>query len=49
VLRLHSLPAPNFYNARNSVCQRPPGLESIITVELDTTGMVTGDTAGLAW
>jgi xylan 1,4-beta-xylosidase len=47
VLRLHSLPATNFYNARNTVCQRPPGPECIITVELDTTGMVAGDTAGL--
>lgn len=47
VLRLHSLPAANFYGARNSVCQRPPGPESIITVELDTTGMIAGDTAGL--
>ena len=25
VLRLHSLPANDFYNARNSICQRPPG------------------------
>jgi beta-xylosidase len=48
VLRLHSLPATNFYNARNSICQRPPGPESIMTVELDTTGMTDGDTAGLA-
>jgi xylan 1,4-beta-xylosidase len=48
VLRLHSLPAANFYSARNSVCQRPPGPESIMTVELDTTGLVAGDTAGLA-
>jgi hypothetical protein len=47
VLRLHSLPAANFYNARNSVCQRPPGPECIITVELNTTGMRVGDTAGL--
>jgi len=47
VLRLHSLPAPGFYSARNSVCQRPPGPESIITVELDTRGMADGDTAGL--
>jgi xylan 1,4-beta-xylosidase len=46
VLRLHSLPAANFYNARNSVCQRPPGPESIMTVELDTAGMIAGDTAG---
>jgi xylan 1,4-beta-xylosidase len=48
VLRLHSLPAENFYTARNSICQRPPGPESIMTVELDTSGMVTGNTAGLA-
>jgi xylan 1,4-beta-xylosidase len=48
VLRLHSLPADNFYSARNSICQRPPGPESIMTVELDTSGMVAGDTAGLA-
>jgi beta-xylosidase len=47
VLRLHSLPADNFYAARNSLCQRPPAPESIMTVELDTSGMVTGDTSGL--
>lgn len=48
VLRLHSLPAIDFYSARNSICQRPPGPESIMTVELDTSGLVAGDTAGLA-
>ncbi|MBE0538048.1 MAG: endo-1,4-beta-xylanase [Phycisphaerae bacterium] len=48
VLRLHSLPAEDFYSARNSLCQRPPGPESIMTVELDASGMVEGDTAGLA-
>jgi xylan 1,4-beta-xylosidase len=48
VLRLHSLPADNFYAARNSLCQRPPAPESIMTVEMDTSGMVAGDTAGLA-
>jgi xylan 1,4-beta-xylosidase len=48
VLRLHSLPANDFYAARNSICQRPPGPESIMTVELDASGMVAGDTAGLA-
>lgn len=48
MLRLHSLPADNFYTARNSLCQRPPGPESIMTVELDTAGMAVGDTAGLA-
>ncbi len=48
VLRLHSLPASNFWSARNSLCQRPPGPESIMTVELETTGLVAGDNAGLA-
>jgi beta-xylosidase len=48
VLRLHSLPANDFYNARNSICQRPPGPESIMTVELDGSGLANGDTAGLA-
>ncbi|MCP5528365.1 MAG: glycosyl hydrolase 43 family protein [Verrucomicrobiales bacterium] len=48
MLRLHSLPADDFYSARNSLCQRPPGPESIMTVELDTVGMAAGDTAGLA-
>ncbi len=48
VLRLHSLPASDFYSARNSLCHRPPGPESIITVELDTAGLALGDTAGLA-
>ncbi|MEO8313853.1 MAG: family 43 glycosylhydrolase [Pseudomonadota bacterium] len=47
VLRLHSLPAASFYNARNSLSQRPPAPESIMTVELDTAGMKAGDTAGL--
>jgi len=47
VLRLHSLPAPNFYAARNSLCQKPPAPESIMTVELTTSGMTAGDTAGL--
>ena len=47
VLRLHSLSASNLWTARNSLCQRPPGPESTMTVELDTSGMVTGDTAGL--
>jgi xylan 1,4-beta-xylosidase len=48
VLRLHSLPAGDFYSARNSLCQRPPGPASIMTVEMDTAGMTAGDTAGLA-
>ena len=48
VLRLHSLPASDFYAARNSICQRPPGPESTMTVELDGSGLALGDTAGLA-
>lgn len=48
VLRLHSLPAGDYYHARNSLCQRPPGPESIMTVELNTAGLMAGDTAGLA-
>jgi len=48
VLRLHSLPASDFYYARDSLCQRPPGPESIMTVELDTSGLTIGDAAGLA-
>ncbi|MFO1498190.1 MAG: family 43 glycosylhydrolase [Verrucomicrobiota bacterium] len=47
MLRMHSLPAADFYSARNTVCQRPPGPECIITVEMDTRGMNSGDTAGL--
>lgn len=48
VLRLHSLPANDFYSARNSVCQRPPGPECTVSVELDTRGLAVGDIAGLA-
>ncbi len=47
VLRLHSLPASDFYSARNTLCQRPPGPESVTTVELDASGLADGDTAGL--
>ncbi len=48
VLRLRSLPASDFWTARNSLCQRPPGPESIMTVEVETSSLVAGDTAGLA-
>ncbi len=47
VLRLHSLAASNLWTARNSLCQRPAGPESIMTVEVNTAGMSDGDTAGL--
>ena len=48
VLRLHSLPAGDFWTARNSLTQRPPGPECVATVELDASGLVAGDSAGLA-
>jgi xylan 1,4-beta-xylosidase len=47
VLRLHSLPADNWWTARNSVTQRPVGPESVATVELNASGLEAGDTAGL--
>lgn len=48
VLRLASLPAPDFWMAGNSLTQRPLGPECVATVELDASGLVAGDTAGLA-
>jgi beta-xylosidase len=48
VVRLHSLPANDFWTARNSLTQRPIGPESTTTVELDASGIEPGDTAGLA-
>ena len=48
VLRLHSLPAPDFWTARNSLTQKPMGPESTATVELEASGLEPGDTAGLA-
>jgi len=47
-LRLHSLPATNFWSARNTLTQRAIGPESIPTAELDASGMKPGDVAGLA-
>ncbi len=47
-LRLHSLPATDFWNARNSLTQRAMGPESIVTTELDAGGLQAGDVAGLA-
>jgi xylan 1,4-beta-xylosidase len=47
-LRLHSLPAADFWWARNSLTQRAIGPESTATTELDATGMKSGDVAGLA-
>jgi len=47
-LRLHALGAPDFWMARDTLTQRAIGPESTATVELDTSGMKRGDTAGLA-
>ena len=47
-LRLHSLPSPDFWNARNTLTQRAIGPESSPTAELDTAGLKPGDIAGLA-
>jgi xylan 1,4-beta-xylosidase len=47
-LRLHSLPASDFWRARNTLTQRAIGPFSTPTAELDTRGMKTGDSAGLA-
>jgi len=46
-LRLHSLPAPDFWQARNTLTQRAIGPLSTPTVELDLSGMKPGDLAGL--
>jgi len=47
-LRLHSLPAKDFWWARNTLTQRAIGPESVCTTELDAGGMKPGDIAGLA-
>jgi len=47
-LRLQSLPAKDFWTARNSLTQRAVGPESIVTTEVDAKGLKTGDIAGLA-
>ncbi len=46
-LRLYTLPAPDFFRARNSLTQRAVGPESTATVALDATGLQPGDIAGL--
>lgn len=46
-LRLHSLPATDFWWARNTLTQRTVGPEAVATVELDPSGLRPGDTAGL--
>ena len=47
-LRLHSLPAKDFWSARNSLTQRAIGPESIATTEIELKGLKAGDVAGLA-
>jgi xylan 1,4-beta-xylosidase len=46
-LRLRSLPASDFFHARNTLTQRSIGPESQPTVALDVSGMKPGDVAGL--
>ena len=45
-LRLHTLPAPNFWKARNTLAQRIVGLEADASVELDLNGLKQGDVSG---
>jgi xylan 1,4-beta-xylosidase len=47
-LRLHSLPAKDFFQARNTLTQRAVGPESIATTRIDASGLQPGDVAGLA-
>jgi hypothetical protein len=47
-LRLHSLPAASFWEARNTLTQRAIGPRSSPTVALDAAGLRDGDVAGLA-
>lgn len=47
-LRLTSLPAPDFWTARNTLTQRTIGPVSAATVQLDPAGLRAGDVAGLA-
>ena len=47
-LRLHSLPASDFWWARNSLTQRAIGPRSVPTTVLEVGGMRDGDVAGLA-
>ncbi len=46
-LRLNSLPAPDFWNARNTLTERSIGPQSAPTAELDASGLQQGDVAGL--
>ena len=47
-LRLHALPAKDFWQARNSLTQRAVGPEAVATALVDIKGIKAGDNAGLA-
>ena len=47
-LRLHALPAPDFWHARDTLTQRAIGPRSSPTTLLDASGLLRGDVAGLA-
>jgi len=47
-LRLRGLPARDLWHARNTLTQRAIGPRSTVTVVLETTGLKSGDVAGLA-
>jgi len=47
-LRLHSMSAPDFWSARNTLTQRAVGPRSSATTVLEAAGMRPGDVAGLA-
>ena len=47
-LRLHALPATDFWTARNSLTQRAVGPQSTAATVLDAAGMRENDVAGLA-
>lgn len=46
-LRLHSLPAKDFWEARNTLTQRAVGPESKVSIAVDLDAMKPGDLAGL--
>jgi xylan 1,4-beta-xylosidase len=46
-LRLHALPATDFWTAKNTLTQRAVGPESIVSVEADVSKLKNGDMAGL--
>jgi xylan 1,4-beta-xylosidase len=47
-LRLHALPAPDLWQARNTLTQRAVGPRSTVTAILETRSLKPGDVAGLA-